>query len=332
TYDSTFIIFHCGRYERIGFRHRASQTLYLSGLIDPINMKDPSYRKLHIGLHVAITARKRSVDHVDEMEIPKSKRPKDTPVDEVDSSEIDDEIANRDLMLVTLDYGAFCSPTPSSFLRIGPSWVPGHAMPKEYPKQTRFNVHEYISLVLKKPLGQGAVGIVHPAAVTLTLKSGQVMKRDMVVKFAFTKEQEKKMFNEYRIYGELSFEEGLEGIVTVHGMFRDPESGAVGMLMNEAGQSLRQREIERGGDGRQVTTSPEEREAFRRVLKGLHKAGIRHHDIRSDNLLINSRNEVFIIDFDCADYEVNPENTEREMECLDDLLEGKYEHDTYYSY
>ncbi|KAF8885248.1 hypothetical protein CPB84DRAFT_1850447 [Gymnopilus junonius] len=348
TNDSTFMIFQCGLYERIGFRHRASQTLYLSGLIDPINMKDPSYRKLHVGLHTAVvqdaldrlylsnsepkTTRKRSVDQVDEVEVSDSERPKDIPVDEVDNSEVYDEIARRDLMLVTLDYGAFCSPSPSSFLRIGPSCVPGHAVPKRYPKQTRFNVHEYVSLVLKEPLGEGAVGIVHPAAVTLTLKSGQVVKRDMVIKFAFSKEQEKKMFHEFRIYGDLSFKKGLEGIVTVHGVFRDPESGSVGMLMNEGGQSLRQREIERGGDGRQVTGSPEEREAFRRILKGLHEAGIRHHDIRSDNLLINSRNQVYIIDFDCADYEVNSENTEREMECLDDLLEGQYEHGSYYSY
>ncbi|KAF8893151.1 hypothetical protein CPB84DRAFT_1783295 [Gymnopilus junonius] len=273
THDSTFMIFQCGRYERIGFRHRASQTLYLSGLIDPINMEDPSYRKLHIGLHTAIvqdalerlefpnsgTTHKRSTDHVDKVELLNHRQPESTPADEVDDIEIYDQIAKRDLILVTLDYGAFCSPAPSSFLRIGPSCVPGHAELKRYPKQTRFSVQEYVSIVLKEPLGRGAVGVVHPAAVTLTLKSGQVVKRNMVIKFAFTKEQEKKIFHEFRIYGELSFKKGLEGIVTVHGMFRDPESGIVGMLMNEAGQSLRQREIERGGDGRQVTGSPEEK-------------------------------------------------------------------------
>ncbi|KAF8905288.1 hypothetical protein CPB84DRAFT_1772139, partial [Gymnopilus junonius] len=320
THDSTFMIFQCGRYERIGFRHRASQTLYLSGCTRTTGFPNSG------------TTHKRSTDHVDKVELLNHRQPESTPADEVDDIEIYDQIAKRDLILVTLDYGAFCSPAPSSFLRIGPSCVPGHAELKRYPKQTRFSVQEYVSIVLKEPLGRGAVGVVHPAAVTLTLKSGQVVKRNMVIKFAFTKEQEKKIFHEFRIYGELSFKKGLEGIVTVHGMFRDPESGIVGMLMNEAGQSLRQREIERGGDGRQVTGSPEEKEAFRRVLKGLHEAGIRHHDVRSDNLLINSRNQVFIIDFDCADYEVSLENTEREMECLDDLLAGQYEHDTYYSY
>ena len=52
--DTTFIILNCGRYERIGIRHRASQTLYLSGLIDPVNTQDPRYRKLHVALNMAI--------------------------------------------------------------------------------------------------------------------------------------------------------------------------------------------------------------------------------------------------------------------------------------
>jgi hypothetical protein len=52
--DSTFIIFNCGNFERIGFRHRASQTLFLSELIDVSNFKDPGYGRLHIGLYMSI--------------------------------------------------------------------------------------------------------------------------------------------------------------------------------------------------------------------------------------------------------------------------------------
>ena len=81
----------------------------------------------------------------------------------------------------------------------------------------------------------------------------------MVIKLAFNKEQKEKMMHEYRIYGQLSFKKNLEGIVTVHGMFQDPESKALGMLMDDAGQSLRRREMDRGGDGIQVTTTPAER-------------------------------------------------------------------------
>ncbi|PPR00328.1 hypothetical protein CVT26_009743 [Gymnopilus dilepis] len=344
TYDSTFLIFQCGRYERIGFRDRASQTLYLSGIIDPINIKDPSYRKLHIGLHTAIVQDalerlklpdqrpkndiRRRLDETEEVEARKRKKSK-AIVNKDYSATLREDIAERDLALVILDYGAFCSPAPSSFLRIGPSCAPGLAQEKHYPAKTEFNVHERMSLVLKEPLGQGAVGVVHPAAVSVVLECGQVLKCDMVIKLAFTFEQRKKLYNEYRNYGYL-YGKNLEGIVTVHGLFKDPESEALAMLMDDAGQSLRRREIERDGDGEQVETTPEEKEAFRRVLKGLHEAGVRHHDIRADNLLVNSRNEVFIIDLDCADFEVHPDNKEQEMECLDDLLEGRYQFGAYY--
>ena len=37
-----------------GASERASQTFYLSGLIDPVNIQDPHYGKLRIGLHMAI--------------------------------------------------------------------------------------------------------------------------------------------------------------------------------------------------------------------------------------------------------------------------------------
>jgi hypothetical protein len=52
--DSTFVVFNCGNYERIGLRHRASQTLYLSELIDVPHCKSPGYGKIHVGLYMAI--------------------------------------------------------------------------------------------------------------------------------------------------------------------------------------------------------------------------------------------------------------------------------------
>ena len=45
--------FHCGNYHRIGFRHRETQTLYLSDLIDVKHCKDPAYGKLQVGLYSA---------------------------------------------------------------------------------------------------------------------------------------------------------------------------------------------------------------------------------------------------------------------------------------
>lgn len=47
-------MFDCGNFQRIGIRHRESQTLYLSDLIDTQTCDDPRYGKLHVGIHLAI--------------------------------------------------------------------------------------------------------------------------------------------------------------------------------------------------------------------------------------------------------------------------------------
>lgn len=53
TKDTTLVIFHCGNIERIGLRHRQTQTLYLSDVIDIHACKSPAYGKLHVGLYLA---------------------------------------------------------------------------------------------------------------------------------------------------------------------------------------------------------------------------------------------------------------------------------------
>lgn len=43
----------CGNFERIGIRHRKTQTLYLSPLIDVSNIKNPAYGKLQLGVYIS---------------------------------------------------------------------------------------------------------------------------------------------------------------------------------------------------------------------------------------------------------------------------------------
>ena len=52
--DASLIVFHCGNYERIGYRHRSSQTLFLSDLIDVSAGSEPHYGQLQIGLYMII--------------------------------------------------------------------------------------------------------------------------------------------------------------------------------------------------------------------------------------------------------------------------------------
>lgn len=52
--DATLIVFHGGNCERIGYRHRSSQTLFLSDLIDVSTGSKPHYGQLQIGLYMII--------------------------------------------------------------------------------------------------------------------------------------------------------------------------------------------------------------------------------------------------------------------------------------
>ena len=51
--NSTFIILHSGNYEFVCFRHRGSQTLYVSDVLLLKNLSQPGYGKLQIGIYIA---------------------------------------------------------------------------------------------------------------------------------------------------------------------------------------------------------------------------------------------------------------------------------------
>ena len=47
------MVLNSGNHEFICIRHRRTQTLYISELIEPSVCKEPSYGKLHVGLYLA---------------------------------------------------------------------------------------------------------------------------------------------------------------------------------------------------------------------------------------------------------------------------------------
>jgi hypothetical protein len=51
--DVTIIILHAGNAELICIRHRRTQTLYVTGVIEPPNCRNPGYGKLHVGIYIA---------------------------------------------------------------------------------------------------------------------------------------------------------------------------------------------------------------------------------------------------------------------------------------
>lgn len=59
-------------------------------------------------------------------------------------------------------------------------------------------------------------------------------------------------------------------------------------------------------------------------MSSIHDAGVRHNDIRPDNLLVNPDDKVTIIDFDRAILKATKGQREREYANLERLLNGDY--------
>ncbi|KAJ3503834.1 hypothetical protein NLJ89_g8253 [Agrocybe chaxingu] len=257
--DCSFIIFNCGRWERIGIRHRATQTLYLSNLIDPAHAQDPHYRKMHVGLHIAIVQDAFARQQIfNEVGADPALEPGEGRKQSREPSPPDDEEPQPKRRRST------CFPSTASEIAresrssCHPAFYPSYVDEKF---KTTYDLSECVSLVLGAPLGQGAVGIVHSASLEVGLESGEVLQRDVIVKLAFSEGQAERLRQEFDIYSVLVKKKATKGILTVHGLFEDTESGALALVMENGGQTLRQREKERlnATQAEQVTTTPEER-------------------------------------------------------------------------
>lgn len=49
----TIVVLHSGNHEIIGIRHRETQTLYISHVIEPHQCSNPAYGKIHVGIYIA---------------------------------------------------------------------------------------------------------------------------------------------------------------------------------------------------------------------------------------------------------------------------------------
>ncbi|KAJ3510441.1 hypothetical protein NLJ89_g4668 [Agrocybe chaxingu] len=331
--DSTFIIFHCGRYERIGIRHRKTQTLYLSELVDTVLSSDPAYRALHIGLHLAIVKdlldrktshpvessvedhfkRRRGSRPEDDVQRKRQKLDSETTkggnsTDALKIGDVDlaEELESRMLALFYLDYGCYRSPAPSSFHRVAPScsFVSSVESFKPPKRKSAYKPVHYFTLVLGPPLAEGAVGVGHPAEIIFVSTSrGSIRNNNLVVKLAFGEAEREKMWHEYRIYQHMWRNKDMKGIVKVYGMFQDAETGTLALLMEHGGTSATRREAARSGQVDVLHLTSDERDSLEIALTSIHEAGVVHGDVRSDNILVDGSNRFRIIDFDCATLE-----------------------------
>lgn len=69
------------------------------------------------------------------------------------------------------------------------------------------------------------------------------------------------------------------------------------------------------------------RAAFLKALKEIHSAGVRHGDLRAENLLANGDGDIAIIDFDQAKMNTPRDRVDREFVMLERILDGDFDED-----
>ncbi|KAG6849203.1 hypothetical protein H0H93_010487 [Arthromyces matolae] len=323
--DTTFMIFRFGNYERIGFRHRESQTLFLSNLIDIPNC-NPTYNRIHTGLYLSII--QDALDRLMQQQVASEAKPRtrkrkrdscDTGVirsyktrskalkvvEEAHNFELlKHQVLARPLALITLRFGNYNSITPGAFLRSGAS------------KKSSYRPDEYISLVLNSKIGYGAIGSIYHAHMELLVES-RARSTTVVVKVASQEKDIEHLQHEYSIYEHLSRHGVVEGIPFVFGLFKDTESEVTVLVMNHVGTDLWHLRPDKTKEF--VRVSKETEDAYTRILKSIHDANILHDDIHPQNLMMKGDTPT-IIDFTHARLSFNAHAKEMEDLQLTELL------------
>ncbi|KAJ6458408.1 hypothetical protein C8R47DRAFT_1163195 [Mycena vitilis] len=340
--DMTIIVFNCGNFERIGIRHRQTQTLYLSDLIDVTNFES-GYVKLHVGLYIAMiqdtidrTAQRAKVEerplrtrgekrsHSD-APLRASKRRKTSRVESAETPESESAVSvasTRNLVLLYIQYDVYNSPVPASFIRSAPALVesvPDRPFTRP-PVKRRYEQNECITITLTSEIAAGATGIAHTAILKVTTAGGATAEETVVVKITFTSEQQDRLRHEYDVYRRLA-DSDVQGVPKIYGIFDDLEGGAIVLVMSRCGESLL---TLRPDPSASISVSHTQRTQFLAILESIHRTGIRHHDIRAENLMLTEDGEAFIIDFDRADFDPTKGKKRHEMELLTGLLDGRY--------
>jgi hypothetical protein len=90
-----------------------------------------------------------------------------------------------------------------------------------------------MTLVLTSEIGAGATGVTLGGTLEVET-SNQCISLDVVVKLAFSNEQQKSLEQEYDVYRILT-SKGIKGIPAPLGLFNDVEDGPSALVMTHAG-------------------------------------------------------------------------------------------------
>ncbi|KAF8900550.1 hypothetical protein CPB85DRAFT_1565231 [Mucidula mucida] len=155
--DASFLVFDCGNFFRFGIRHRQSQTLFLSNLIDVCTSTDPSYGTILTALTVAavydatmrlpllentILGKRKSDNALSRRRSKKLKIDTDATRDKAMSELLESSSA----LAVSFRFDYLDSPAPLLLV------LPGAE------RKPCYKPSEYLNVTLDKKLGAGAVG------------------------------------------------------------------------------------------------------------------------------------------------------------------------------
>ncbi|TFK71955.1 hypothetical protein BDN72DRAFT_957679 [Pluteus cervinus] len=356
--DTTIIVFNCGNYERIGIRHRASQTLFLSDLIQVWDCKNPSYGRLHLGLFCSAISdtfdrfQQTYQQPLDNPIPPTLKRPRepDEPHHSRRSTRIKlmtrtsgikrptnrtknskrtaflKALTPRTLALVSIKYQHFNSPVPAPCLRMGGMLSPEGVCGNVRRWKSSYEQSEQCSLTLLSDLSEGGTGRVHVARMEIVTEDGVSLTEDVVVKAAAEPSLQARVRQEYRVYRRL-WEHGVQRIPLVYGLYEDIDNMVTFLVLEKLEMSFRDREPinEEGGGVLLTGVSHAERSLCLKTVRAIHQAGVIHRDLRPDNILFAPDGKPMIVDFDRARRNPTPEQMKREIEDFRRLLDGKLE-------
>ncbi|KAK0231419.1 hypothetical protein IW262DRAFT_1344025 [Armillaria fumosa] len=336
--DSTFIIFDCGNFLRVGVRRRKTQTLYISELVDVRDCSNPPFGKLMVAINAAIL--RDAVDraplldptlikdkhmhtgkshkrqrNATEATVPirRSRRRLGETPDETAPEELIHELISRNIALLYLQHGNYHSSSPSFFRR-----------PNSLGRQRSYRYNDCLTVLIGKSLGEGSTGQVYEAQVLVDMPSGKVARypEKVIVKLALSSEQKAKVRHEYAIYRRLLYGPvpvSAGDIPTAFGFFEDIESDTGALILSYNGQPLALRSDPPASG---ITVSPEERATLVRILESIHAAGVAHGDIRTWNMVADDEGHLSMIDFDRAKFKGHRKQMRNEHQRLEDLLDG----------
>ena len=81
----------------------------------------------------------------------------------------------------------------------------------------------------------------HRAVVEIELESGLKVQHFLTVKLVFSNYSgsQRKLRKEHSTYHHLGSKDGVEGLLPVYGLFEDPETGTLALIMDDGGSSIR---------------------------------------------------------------------------------------------